>query len=224
MPAKNRVEYAYYHLTRLTQVYPWWLMLTQAIPQVWIDLKQYYDTITNQENDFLNPVLVLQVILTIQALPPLHKELFTELEWVRQTIKLAADEQFQDYLGRANMNVEPYWSARAWRKKSRVSRTTYSDRCSRLSTRCKMQLPYKSSTTSCGTTTSSHLSTATDHRPQQDCQLQSCWKVITNLIKDNYSFFFEQDEKLKNVLKDLRLISSDDDLEFLKAMIRLKAR
>jgi hypothetical protein len=94
MPAKNRVEYAYYHLTRLTQVDPWWLMLTQGIPQVWIDLKQYYGTITDQENDFLNPVLVLQVILTIQALPPLHKELFTELEWMQQTIKLAADENF----------------------------------------------------------------------------------------------------------------------------------
>jgi hypothetical protein len=73
IPAENRVEYAYYHLTRLTQVDPWWLMLTQGIPQVWIDLKQYYDTITDQENDFLNPVLVLQVILTIQALPPLAK-------------------------------------------------------------------------------------------------------------------------------------------------------
>jgi hypothetical protein len=110
MPAENRVEYAYYHLTRLTQVDPWWLMLTQGIPQVWIDLKQYYDTITDQENDFLNPVLVLQVILTIQALPPLHKELFTELEWVKQTLKLTADEKFRDYLGRANMNVDPYWS------------------------------------------------------------------------------------------------------------------
>jgi hypothetical protein len=53
--------------------------------------------------------------------------------------------------------------------------------------------------------------------------VQSCWKVITNLIKDDYSFFFEQDEQLKNVLKDLRLISSDDDLEFLKAMIGLKS-
>jgi hypothetical protein len=112
IPAKNKVEYAYYHLTRLTQVDPWWLMLTQGIPQVWIDLKQYYDTITDRENDFLNPVLVLQVILTIQALPPLHKELFTELEWVRQTIKLAADEQFQDYLGRKNIEVDPYWSAK----------------------------------------------------------------------------------------------------------------
>jgi hypothetical protein len=50
------------------------------------------------------------VILTIQALPPLHKELFTELEWVQQTLKLAADEQFKKYLGRANMNVDPYWS------------------------------------------------------------------------------------------------------------------
>jgi hypothetical protein len=85
-------------------------MLTQGIPQVWIDLKQYYDTITNQENDFLNPVLVLQVILTIQALPPLHKELFTELEWVQQTLKLAADEQFKNYLGRAKFNVDPYWT------------------------------------------------------------------------------------------------------------------
>jgi hypothetical protein len=47
IPAKNRVEYAYYHLTRLTQVAPWWLMLTQGIPQVWIDLKQKYDTITD---------------------------------------------------------------------------------------------------------------------------------------------------------------------------------
>jgi hypothetical protein len=47
MPAKNSVEYAYYHLTRLTQVAPWWLMLTQGIPQVWKDLKQYYDTITD---------------------------------------------------------------------------------------------------------------------------------------------------------------------------------
>jgi hypothetical protein len=54
-------------------------------------------------------VLVLQVILTIQALPPLHKELFTELEWVQQTLKLAADEQFKKYLGRAHMNVDPYW-------------------------------------------------------------------------------------------------------------------
>jgi hypothetical protein len=54
-------------------------------------------------------VLVLQVILTIQALPPLHKELFTELEWVQQTLKLAADEQFKKYLGRDNMKVDPYW-------------------------------------------------------------------------------------------------------------------
>jgi hypothetical protein len=45
--------------------------------------------------------------------------------------------------------------------------------------------------------------------------VQSCWKVITNLIKDDYSFFFEQDDKLKEVLQSLRLISSDDDLEFL---------
>jgi hypothetical protein len=53
--------------------------------------------------------------------------------------------------------------------------------------------------------------------------VQSCWKVITNLIKDDYSFFFEQNEQLKNVLKDLRLISGDDDLHFLKAMIGLKS-
>jgi hypothetical protein len=54
--------------------------------------------------------------------------------------------------------------------------------------------------------------------------VQSFWKVITNLIKDDYSFFFEKDEKIKEVLlKDLRLISSDDDLEFLKAMIGLKS-
>jgi sensor domain CHASE-containing protein len=55
-------------------------------------------------------VLVLQVILTIQALPPLYKELFTELEWVQQTIKLAADEQFKNYFGLENVEVDPYWS------------------------------------------------------------------------------------------------------------------
>jgi hypothetical protein len=53
--------------------------------------------------------------------------------------------------------------------------------------------------------------------------VQSCWKVITNLIKDDYSFFFERDDKLKKVLQSLRLISSDDDLEFMKAMIGLKS-
>jgi hypothetical protein len=52
--------------------------------------------------------------------------------------------------------------------------------------------------------------------------VQSCWKVITNLIKNDYSFFFEQDENLKNVLINLQLISNVDDLEFLKAMIGLK--
>jgi hypothetical protein len=53
--------------------------------------------------------------------------------------------------------------------------------------------------------------------------VKSCWNVITNLLKDDYSFFYEKDEKIKEVLKDLRLISVDDDLQFLKAMIGLKS-
>jgi hypothetical protein len=53
--------------------------------------------------------------------------------------------------------------------------------------------------------------------------VQSCWKVIINLIKDDYSFFFEQDDKLKEVLHSLGLISSDDDLKLMKAMIGLKS-
>jgi hypothetical protein len=53
--------------------------------------------------------------------------------------------------------------------------------------------------------------------------VRSCWKVITNLIKDDYSFIFDKDEKIKEVLEDLRLISGDDDLHFLKAMIGLKS-
>ena len=83
--ANNSIGYAIYQMTRWIQLNPELLMLSLGIEEAWKKLNETYYTILELENNFLNPILVLQSLISIQVLPPLYKEMFTELEWVECT-------------------------------------------------------------------------------------------------------------------------------------------
>lgn len=73
-------------------------MLTQGVVPAWKTLYETFETILNEENKWLNPIMVFQSLLTMQALPPLIKEMFTEYEWFTSNMNIISDMQSFGYM------------------------------------------------------------------------------------------------------------------------------
>ena len=81
MPKANRLSYAIYLLIKHIQIDPNWLLLRFSELSTRDNYRDYYFNLVNEENAFLNPILIIVIILHFMNIPPIYKEMLILEEW-----------------------------------------------------------------------------------------------------------------------------------------------
>jgi len=87
LPCANKMSYAIYLLVKSLKLNPLWYMLFQGDYGAWDYILKNYHYINERQEPFLDPKLILIVVININSLPVALKEFLSDYGWVESLWK-----------------------------------------------------------------------------------------------------------------------------------------
>jgi hypothetical protein len=79
----STLEYAVYQLVKSLQLDPTWLLLMIGDTSTWGTMLRRFHLINERAEPFLDPRLILVLVLNLRSLPVVLKELYCDYNWVQ---------------------------------------------------------------------------------------------------------------------------------------------